>query len=121
MNFGAVNASFAGITQTLHPRDRIEKVIAPRPSAKSAGDITVMNEQEIIAELLRMTQDDDRDQDDENRSPFFDKNRAQTEELGEILWKIGGLALMQKALSQMPKYDQHELDCIWDGIGDWHW
>ena len=80
-----------------------------------------MSEQDIIAELTAMTQADDRHQDDENRSPFLENNRERTKELGERLWEIGKLPLMQKALSQMPKYDQHELDCCWDGVGDWLW
>lgn len=80
-----------------------------------------MDEQTIIAELLAMTQADDRDRGDENRSPFLENNHERTKELGERLWEIGKLPSMQKALLQMPKYDQHELDCIWDGIGDWRW
>ena len=80
-----------------------------------------MNEQEIISELLAMTQADDRDQGDENRSPFLEFNRERVRELGERLWEMGGLPLMQKALSQMPKPDQHELDCAWDSVGDWRW
>ena len=80
-----------------------------------------MDEREIIAELLGMTQGDDRAQDDENRSPFLKSNRARTKELGQKLYEIGGLALMQKALSEIPKYDQAELDCAWDNVGDWHW
>ena len=80
-----------------------------------------MDEQEIIAELLAMTQEDTRAQDDENRSPFLESNRERTEELGQRLWDIGRLLSMQKALSQMPKYDQPELDCAWDGVGNWRW
>ena len=80
-----------------------------------------MDEQQIIAELLAMTQADDRNQGDENRSPFLKKNRARTKELGEALWKIGGLPSMHRALSQIPKYDQAELTCAWDSVGDWLW
>ena len=80
-----------------------------------------MDEQQIIAELLVMTQAYDRDQDDENRSPFLENNRERAKELGERLWEIGKLPLMQKALSQMPKPDRHELDCAWDNVGDWRW
>ena len=80
-----------------------------------------MNDERIIAELLAMTQKDTRAQDDEDRSPFLESNRARTKELGERLWEIGGLNLMQEVLAQMPKYDQPELDCAWDSIGDWRW
>ena len=78
-----------------------------------------MDEQQIIAELLAMTQADNRNQGDENRSPFLESNRTRTKELGQHLWDIGRLLSMQRALSQMPKYDRRELDCAWDNVGDW--
>lgn len=78
-----------------------------------------MTETEIIAELLTMTLTDTRDRDDENRAPFLENNRARVRELGQRLHNLGGFQMMQRAWSQVPRYDQRELECCWDGVGDW--
>ena len=80
-----------------------------------------MSEQEIVAELLAMTQADTRTQGDENRSPFLDANHTRVEELGQHLFEMGGVPLMQDAFFQMPKCDQQSLECAWNKIGDWLW
>ena len=80
-----------------------------------------MTEQEIVAELLAMTQADTHPHGDENRSPFLEVNNTRVKELGQHLFELGGVSLMQEAFSQMPKCDQSELDCAWNKIGDWLW
>lgn len=78
-----------------------------------------MTETEIVAELLAMVVSDQRDRDDENRSPFLESNRAKTRELGQQLWQLGGIHLMQRAWGKIPRHDQRELEHCWDGIGEW--
>ena len=80
-----------------------------------------MTESQIISELLAMVAADQRDRDDENRSPFLESNRARVKELGQRLHELGGFQMMQRAWAQIPKYDQVELTVAWDKIGDWRW
>ncbi len=76
-----------------------------------------MEQSKIISKLLAIREEDTRERGDENRSPFSKSNRARTRELGLQLWELGGLQLMQEAWSKIPRYDQRELECAWDGIG----
>ena len=80
-----------------------------------------MTESQIVSELLKMTEADTRDRDDENRSPFLETNRARTRELGQRLHDLGGFQMMQRAWAEIPKFDQLELTAAWDRIGDWRW
>lgn len=73
----------------------------------------------IQSELLNMSYADTRLPSDENRAPFSGTNRARVRGLGERLNQLGGLSLMVSVCESMPKCDQRELECAWDGIGEW--
>lgn len=72
-----------------------------------------------LTELLQMSSDDTRRWDDENRSPFLEKNKLRVREIGEALNEAHGFSGMVYVAEQLPLHDQRELECCWDGIGHW--
>jgi hypothetical protein len=54
------------------------------------------------------------------RAPFH-KQKQRTREIGARLHALGGFAMMSWACEQIAKGDRSDLDCVWDGVGDWRW
>ena len=60
--------------------------------------------------------------DDEDRDCYMGAYRQEVFEIGETLNKIGGFILMQKTAMSIEvkfEFDRHELNYVWNGIGDW--
>lgn len=75
--------------------------------------------QDSIDELRLMCYSDKRSENDENRSPFLEKNRNRVREIGKAINREHGFRAMVLVHDQMPLHDQRELEVAWDGIGDW--
>ncbi len=49
------------------------------------------------------------------------QNVNRVEEIGKILNELGGFPAMSWACQQIPLSEQRDVDCIWDGMGDWRY
>lgn len=82
---------------------------------------------ELVEELKKMDEkskdsqglDEDSDEGEAYYPIYLGKNKKRVQEIGERIEKAGGYDLMLWAVKQIREEVQHELECAWDGIGDW--
>lgn len=94
--------------QILQQNKRALNSLPLSPSAKKA-----------ITDLFALT--DNNPTQGSERCVYLGPHQQKARAAGLTLHREGGEDLMLKVLNAVPKDDQGELSCAWDGIGGWRW